>query len=242
MTSLFGMRDPKIKLAVLVADRQFTLTDSVTKTPNGKYLGRKLWSSKSGDYCFGCAGSKGNGANEIIQRLYEGKIDVQDLIQKKFFPELMRLNVKKMGDKIPNMENIIQFVIASRFGKVPELYVCYPMGLVEKVGWVSAGTGEERMDEYMDALEVFNQSKDYINDYSKREEADIISIALEVVRRAQFKDLYSHGLDMMVCTPEGINDHFEDLEDNFGDKLKRIQNKYRMAEYKVNVPSVKKEG
>ena len=55
---------------------------------------------------------------------------------------------------------------------------------------------------------------------------DAIGVGLEAVRRAQAQDVYSHGLDMFVCTPEGINDHFAELGDDFGKKLQRIQRQY----------------
>ena len=74
----------------------------------------------------------------------------------------------------------------------------------------------------------FNTSRaeDYLENGKGPNINDLIRVGLEAVRRSQSQDLYSHGLDMVVCTSEGINDHFTELGDDFGKKLKRIQRGY----------------
>ena len=67
MTTVFGLKHPKAEVGVLVADRQTTSVDN-TGMPTGKYLGRKLWKSQNGSYCFGHSGKRDDRVEDLVQK------------------------------------------------------------------------------------------------------------------------------------------------------------------------------
>lgn len=227
MTTVFGIRDPRVEAGVLVADRQTTSLDNQTGIPNGKYLGRKLWTSKDGFYCFGHSGKKDDKIEEFTQELSGGKFDVKKITDKGYFPELRKLNIQRMGRKLPDIQQMSGIILLTRFDKNPRLYTCFPLGNVEERIWTCAGSGDQKITEYMQALQIISEARDYAENDFKPEIKDVIRIGLESVRRSQSQDLYSHGLDMLICTPKEIIDHYENLGDDFGKKLKKIQNYYK---------------
>ena len=136
------------------------------------------------------------------------------------------MNVQRLGTKLPDTGALTSFLLATRFDNVPKLWTCWPMGAVEERSWVALGSGEERIREYLKALQVYGESKGYL-DFRSPTISDAIRVGLEAVRRAQTQDVYSHGLDMLVVTPKGINDHYDELGDDFGRILRRIQRQYK---------------
>jgi hypothetical protein len=226
MTTIIGLRHPEIPMGVLVADRQTTQINAQTGFPSGKSLGRKLWASEDSNYCFGHSGNRDQDTERFVQGLVQGEFDVKQIVEKGYFPALRKLNVKRMGKHLPDLGKLSSFVLATRFDEDPKLYGCWPLGAVEERVWTTVGSGDQKVNEYMDALNVLNASRDYIASEPIKAE-DIIRVGLEAVRRAQGADLYSHGLDMMVCTPAGINDHYAELGDDFRKKLMKLQGKYR---------------
>jgi len=225
MTTIFGIRHPEIEAALLVADRQGTYFNQTNGLPMGKTLGKKLWIGKENNYCLGHAGEYDEKTHEFVQNILEGKYDVQEIISRGKFPELRELNIIKMGNQIPDLKKISGLILATRFDKKPKLYTCFPMGEVGERTWTTFGSGEEHVNQYMEALRVLNEAKNYetLGEPTLKEG---IRVGLEAVRMAQSKDIYSHGLDLLVCTPEGIQDHRKDLDEDFGIKLKKIQDKY----------------
>ena len=227
MTTVFGLKHPEVEATVLVADRQTTSINPETKAPTGKLLGRKLWVSKDGNFCFGHAGNRDEQTLEFVDKLVSGKYDIEKIVSKGYFPELRKLNIKRVGNKFSDPQNFSGIIIATRFGNIPSLYTCFPFGEVGKRVWTCAGSGDEKIEEYMNALRILTEAKDYLGNHSKTGIEDVIRVGLEAVRRSQGQDLFSHGLDMMVCTSERINDHYEDLGDDFGKKLQKLQKRYR---------------
>ncbi len=227
MTTVLGLKHPDVKTAILVADRQATTIDERTGFPDQKYLGRKLWSSADGNFCFGHSGKMDQKMEDFVQALSNGKFDVENIINKGNFSQLRKLNIERMGKRLPDLGQLSGIVLATRFNQDPRLYTCFPLGNVEERVWTSIGSGEERVTEYMNALNVIGESRNYLGNGTGHTTQSIIQIGLEAVRRAQSRDLYSHGLDMMVCTSDEIRDHFAELGDDFGAKLKKIQRQYK---------------
>jgi hypothetical protein len=226
MTTVFGARHPNLVAGVLVADEQTTYLDQ-TGIPSGKHIGRKLWINKNKDYCFGHAGKRDEMFEEFAHDLCEKKFDVKKIAQKGYFPALRKLNIKRLGNKVPDMQEMSGIILLTNFDKNPKLYTCFPLGAVEERIWTCIGSGDQKIIEYMKALQVMGEARNYNEDDSQLKTKELIQIGLEAVRRAQSQDIYSHGLDIIVCTPDkGIVDHYKDLNDGFGKKLKRIQNKY----------------
>ena len=227
MTTVFAIKHPAIDSAILVADRQTTSINQQTGLPRGKHLQRKLWVSKDGNFCFGHAGGISNDTYKFIEKLREGGFDIERITKKGYFPELRRLNLKEMGRRVPDSQKISGLILATRFDKDSKLYTCFPLGEVEERVWTTVGSGEQKVQEYLHALQVRFEAEDYVISEKDPTIEDAIRVGLEAVRRAQSQDIYSHGLDMLVCTPKGIRDHYEDLGDDFARKLKRIQRQYR---------------
>lgn len=227
MTTILGINYPSTDSAILIADRQETAINRYTHIPSAKLLTRKLWVSKDGNFCFGNSGGICKDTYDFIQKLVEGGFDIQKILKKGHFPELRKLNHLKMGDRVPNPDTINGLVFATRFDGEPKLYTCFPLGRVEERMWTTAGSGVERVQEYMDAKKVLAEAEDYNGPGREPDTADIIQAGLEAVRRAQSQDIYSHGLDMLVCTPEKIIDHYAELGDDFARKLRKIQKQYR---------------
>jgi len=226
MTTVFGLKPDDIEASILVADRQATYLNKDGMQAS-KILNRKLWASKDGMYGFGHSGFRDNELGDLIQKLSDNEIDVEKIIKEGYFPELRDLNIKRMGKKLPDNQNISGFILATRFENKPKLYTCFPLGSVEKRGWTTMGSGETKVDEYISALSIITESRDYQEHRAGSTIQDYIQIGLEAVRRAQSQDIYSHGLDMIICTPEALHDHYADLGDDFGNKLKKIQEFYK---------------
>ncbi len=230
MTTVFGLKHPKIEAAVLVADRQTTSLDQHTGMPDGKLLGRKLWISNDRNYCFGHSGNRDEETYEFVEKFSGGEFNVEKIIKEGYFKELNELNSKRMGNTFPDLKKLSGIILATRFENKPKVYTCFPLGKVEERIWTCAGSGEQKINEYMQALQVLSQAKDYLEDEDGNDEiGDIIRVGLEAVRRSQSQDIYSHGLDMMISTQEKITDHYADLGDNFKEKLKKIQEEYKKS-------------
>ena len=117
------------------------------------------------------------------------------------------------------------------------MHYCFPLGKVrteEQQEFSFMGSGEQKIGEYLKAQEILSEARDYLGQKSEPQINDFIKIGLEAVRRSQSQDLYSHGLDMMICTPEGIKDHYNDLGDEFGIHLKNIQKQYEETKKPTN--------
>lgn len=227
MTTVFGVKHPEVDSAILVADRQTTMTDCRTGFPAGKHLGRKLWTGKGNLYCVGHSGLIDKETEDFVGNLTEGKYNIEKIIEEKNFTELRELNIKRMGRNVPELDKLSSFLLLTRFDNKPKLYTCFPLGNVEERVWTAIGSGFPKIREYMDALTILSEAKNYIN-YKRNpiSTRDIVRVGLEAVRRSQNQDIYSSGLDLLVCTPNGIDDHFTELQDDFGKKLKKIQRKY----------------
>jgi hypothetical protein len=227
MTTIFGLTHEKVNAGVLVADRQTTAIGE-NGLPSGKHLGRKLWKSSDEYSCFGHMGNRNGETEELAYNMSSGKIDIEKITKKGYFPELRKLNIKRMGKTMPNPDQMSGIILATRYEDTPKIYTCFPLGAVEERMWTCAGSGDQKIQEYMNALATMSEARNYLEEAGGPETEDLIRIGLEAVRRAQSQDIYSQGLDMLVCTADGIKDHRSDLGDNFGNTLKKIQEQYKV--------------
>lgn len=227
MTTIFGMKYPQIDYVALAADRQTTLRTKDGQ-PIEKYLSRKLWRDKTQSFCFGHAGLLDNEIAEFINDLVANKYDIQKIVEKGNFEELRKVNIKKMGSKLPDPEKMFSLVLATRFEDKPKLYTCFPLGSVEERFWTTVGSGSQKVQEYMSALEIVSTARDYAARKDPFSEEDLIQTSLEAVRWSQSRDIYSSGLDLMICTPKRIDDYFNELGDDFSNKLKKISKSYKV--------------
>lgn len=228
MTTVFGIKHPDVESAIIVADTQTTIGDPQSGAPLGKYLGRKLWISEDGKYCFGHSGALTPETEEFVKKLRSGKFNIEKVIKKGDFPELRQLNLDGMGRREPNYDKISGFILATRFNNQPKIYKLHPLGEVEQPEQLTyMGSGSDKIKDYLAAYRILSQARDYKNQNTKMTMNDIICHGLEAVRRSQSQDIHSQGLDMLICTPDGIKDHYNDLGDDFGKKLKKICRIYK---------------
>lgn len=227
MTTILGLNDEKLSVTVLVADRQGTYFNE-KGFPEEKALSRKLWRAKDNSFCFGHAGFRDNEFYDFMAGFSEGKYDLEKIISKKYFPELRKLNMKRMGKKLPDINNLSGLILATRFNSESKLHLCYPLGEVENKEWASIGSGSEKVTEYLNAKRIIFEARDY-----KKQSNDIyelIRTGLEAVRRAQNQDVYSSGLDLMICFSEAIVDYEKEFSDKFNESLERFKSNYKYSE------------
>jgi hypothetical protein len=220
------MRLPDVNLAVLGADRQSTVVDG-TNAPQ-KYLeGRKLWISDSGVYAFGHSGTRGEDLVQLINNMKTGKIDLGEVISKGKFEQLRELNVNRLGTKRLDPSKESGFLLINRDGTNTNLYTCWPFGDVEHRAWTEIGSGAERVEDYIKALQILNEAKSYLGNSKSMTSDDVIRVVAEGVRYAQAKDIYSSGLDMVIMTPNQTFDCFTDLQDDFAKRITALQEKVK---------------
>lgn len=226
MTTVFGLTHPKIEAAILIADKQTTASDQRTGMPLEKRIGRKLKISEDKQYAFGNSGLFDEEFYKLTENLAKGEFDVEKIIKENYFKDLRELNLDRMGRTLPDPKKLSGLLLSTRFEKNPKIYTCFPLGQVETRELVAIGSGEQKVMEYFQAKQILNEGKDYLtNDEPTLNK--MITFGLEAVRRAQNQDIYSSGLDMVVCLPEEIKDHSKDLSDMFGEQLKKINEQYK---------------
>jgi len=224
MTTVVGIRIPEINLALLVADRQVTYS----KTPEKYVYGRKVQASKDGLYAFGHSGTLEKDLYALTEKMTSGQIDMQKVLKKGKFPELRELNISRLGNKMPSLDSLSSFLVISRFDKNPALYTCWPMGDVEprEVTWI--GSGSKSVEDYYKASQIILESRNYTGSQRPATSDSLIRFGLEAVRYAQGRDLYSSGFDLIAMTPEKTIDCVNDLQDDFGKKIKKVQAKIKV--------------
>jgi len=229
MTSVFGLNLPGVEMAVLAADRQSSYGPH--KTPTKKHLGRKLWTSKDGFYSFGHSGTRDERFGDFVSGMVDGSsVDMQRVIGNGYFPELRKLNLSRMGRKLPNLQELSSFLLITRFDNNPKLYTCWPLGDVEEREVTFIGSGSEKLEQYVSALNTLSEARNYANTGEPMDSDDVIRIALEGLSYAQGNDIYSSGLDLVIATPDRMHDHFQDLQDDLGRRIKKVQKIHRSKE------------
>jgi len=228
MTTIFGLRHPKVDLALLAADRQTTIYGK-GQDPEKDLEGRKLWLSDNQMYAFGCSGVYDRSAAALAADMRTGKIDMEKVLRDGKFPELRELNLLRLGDEVPYLDRLSNFIIISRVGEDPKLYACFPLGKVEQRIWHSIGTGGAKVADYMDGLNKVSEARSYLGEKRPTNSDDVIRVGLEAVRYAQGKDIYSSGLDLIVLTPHAAVDCFEQLQEDFGRKIKGVQKQVKKS-------------
>jgi len=228
MTTIFGLRHPKVDLALLAADRQITINGR-GQDPEKDLEGRKLCLSDNQMYAFGCSGVYDRGTASLAADMRTGKLDVEKILREGKFPELRELNLSRLGDEVPYMDRLSNFIIISRFNGDPKLHACFPLGKVEQRIWTQIGSGSSKVADYMDGLSKVSEARSYLGEKRPTNSDDVIRVGLEAVRYAQGKDIYSSGLDMIVLTPNSAVDCFSQLQENFDRKIKGVQKQVKKS-------------
>ncbi|MFH1451714.1 MAG: hypothetical protein ABIF88_00900 [archaeon] len=228
MTSVFGLRHQDVEMAVLAADRQSSYGPG--QVPVYKILERKLWIADDGLYAFGHSGLRDDKLAKLAKKLVEGKdIDVEKVVTEGKFPQLRELTHERMGDTVPSEDSLSSFLLVTRFNNDPKLYTCWPLGRVEPRTVTYIGSGSPRLEEYINSLSVLSEARRYLSSGASMDSDDVIRVAIEGLGYAQGKDVFSSGLDLVVVTPDRITDHFKDLQDDLGKRIKRVQKQHRKA-------------
>jgi len=148
----------------------------------------------------------------FLSGVLSGKVDVEKAIAEGKFDDLKQLNESRWGGRVPNNEEINGLLLAVRFGGMPKLYTCYPLGYIEEREWTSVGSGSGY------ALNHIVKQGKLIPHYLTVPEA--IWLAKSSLDEAA-QDIYTGGLDIAVVTPEDIEGFGELIRKN----VSSIQNK-----------------
>lgn len=231
MTTVIGMAHEKAEMAILCADRQGTIGDGRNqRIPVLKDLGgRKLQVSKDGQFAFAHSGLRDKMLEEFALKMAEGEVDFRKIIEQGYFSDLRELNLARLGKHVPNLDDLSGFLLITRFDNKPCLYTCFPFGAVEQRNLTYIGSGSRKVEEYFTAIATLQQARDYLKkDDDKIADREVmIRLGLEALRYAQNKDPYSSGLDLVIATPSGIVDHFNDLQEDFAARLANISSIYK---------------
>jgi len=230
MTTVIGIANDSMGIALLAADRQGTIGQhSNPAIPMDKTLGRKLWVSRDGVYAFGHSGLRDERLLDFASKMVDGNIDVRQVVDTGKFNALREFNIDRLGYHVSDLNNLSSFLLITNFDNKPLLYSCFPFGAVERRDLTYIGSGSERAHKYFEGREVIIEAMDYLprkeNKNSRKE--GMLIVGLEALRYAQGKDPYSSGLDLVVATPNGIKDHFADLQDDFSKRLDGITSQYK---------------
>ena len=155
MTTLIGIKSNKAKPGVILAS---DLSATSTKWEDrGDFAIRKQTTSeeqkihinKDQDLAVSMCGVYDGDYIEFLEELIEGKIDFRKAIADGYFREFHHLNNSRWGGMLPQTEKMNSLLIATRFGGVPELYSCFPLGKVETRNLTSIGIGSEYVFNYL---------------------------------------------------------------------------------------------
>lgn len=240
MTTIIGIYSPRG--VIMAADQQATW-----KGGGIKGYGRKFAVSPEGEFVLGGAGVIDDAVRGLVKEIISGKISIQervelskenhrkrgegDLIQnqKLEFPELAEVTLRRTGGKIIQPEDYNGFLLATRFGGIPEFYTCWPLGRIEPRFlapdfYTSIGSGSEIALSYLGAKRKINEVEQGKNFWNKRTCLTIgqsIERSLFALRESTSSDLYSSGGDLILILPEGVfdcNDVFR------GTKISQLKN------------------
>jgi hypothetical protein len=160
---------------------------------------------------------------DFLGKLLDGKIDFRKAIRKQYFRELFRLNYDRFSGRIWNQDNQNGLLVATRYENNPKLWTCWPLGRVEKrFPATSIGSGSEHVFQYF-------KSEDLLKPHGLSLQ-EAITFAAEAMERAS-TDIHTGGLDIVVVTPEGIEEHgktmAQTLKDARREVISNVINRYR---------------
>lgn len=229
MTTLVGLTSAKGKPGVVLAS---DLTATMTGIKNDgdvfykertKIEMQKIHVDKNREVAVCMTGIADQLYTEFLYKLIDSKIDVRKAITDGFFKELSEINHQRWGNKLPN-NDLNGLLLATRFDNKPELYTCYPLGLVEGRTWTTIGSGSKYADEHIARYSLSTPIPNYLS------MKDGVDLAVSSLDKAS-TDLHTGGLDLVVITADGIKECGHDIKEaitNARNKvIQRIKRDYK---------------
>lgn len=203
MTTLIGICSDNKKEVVLASDRQRSVTDKYGKIEY-KLPAEKLYVSRDRNVALGTVGVFDERAEGLIGDILAGRVDIQRVIADERMPRLLELNLDRLEGKKPDLDKCTGFILATRFGDVPSLFSCYPLGKVEPREVIFVGSGSTYVDEYLKAEKVIQLTRPEVSMLGEISPQVVREVAYRAVRYAARFDPGSEGLDMMRILPDKI--------------------------------------
>jgi len=221
MTTITGITyNTPNKGIVLVSDLTRTETSwntqgDVAFRQQTKSDAQKIHVSTQRDLAVAMSGAFDQPYVDLLSEILSGGIDVRRRIEKGDFTELRSLNLSRWNGRIPNNDYMSGLLIATRFEGKPQLYTCWPLGLVEQRHWTSVGSGSRYAIEYIQAQNVLIPSQ--------LDRNNAIDIAVASLDEAS-QDIHTGGLDLVIITPNGIEEHGDTIRRTVKDARTRAIN------------------
>ena len=115
-------------------------------------------------------------------------------------------------------------LLATRFEGRPALYTCFPLGRVEQRYLTGFGSGSDHALGFIES-----QGLNTPPHLSTPETLDLVVSAIDVASR----DMHTGGLDYVVVTPGGINEHGKTVNEAVkaarDQALSRVRNYYKIV-------------
>ncbi|MBT4174447.1 hypothetical protein HOC80_05095 [archaeon] len=205
MTTLIGM-ETKEGDVVLASDLTRTRTDlkdqgDVIVKEHTQSGVQKYFKSEDDSLVIGMTGVADPAYFDLLHAMIDGKINFKDAVRKGFFDELNKTNMQRWGYRAPSNENNALLVGLRDSGETG-LFLCYPLGHIERVNWRSIGSGSQHASEYV-ASHGMN-TPPYLST------SDSIDMAVNSIDAAA-RDIYTGGLDLVVIRPDGITNPGEKI-------------------------------
>jgi 20S proteasome alpha/beta subunit len=159
----------------------------------------KLYSNRSKTFVIGVTGTIDDACGEFFNKLLRNKFDLRKKVSDKKFPEFRELNLSRWNGRYPNLNEINEFLLATRFDNKTNLYHCWPLGEVEEiVDGVTIGSGSKYAGEAIKRkLQKDRKNLPYITmNYARK--------LMDEGLAESDKDIYSGGIDLIVVRPDKV--------------------------------------
>ena len=198
MTTILGLKAAKGKSGIIMAsDLQGTAGDEKTLT-------RKLYVNEIGDSVAGVAGIYDAMFRDFLGEFVSGKYDIERIVKKGEFPQLRKMNIARWEGREPsNEKGFNSMLLGTNIGGNPELFTCWPLGLVEPRTNCYIGRGAKFVQDYWLGKSIVADAEQGApvldpDHLSLDEGIDLAEKALGFAS----KDLYSVGFDIVVIADE----------------------------------------
>lgn len=159
---------------------------------------QKIYVNDSRDIAICMSGLQDLPYFDFLTKVLRGTIDIRNAIQNKKFEEFLQLHLDRWGSGTPNEDLNSGLLLATRFEGAPKLYSCWPLGGLGEFPWISIGSGSRFAHEYLS-----KQDKLIPGYLSIQEGIDLAVQGLD----AATQDIFTGGLDLVVITKSGIQEH-----------------------------------
>ena len=165
---------------------------------------QKIYVNNNNTAAICMAGAVDSAYASFLYDFLESKFDLEKITKEGFFGDILKLNLDRWEGKIPNLDRLSGFLLATRYNE-PKLYSCWPLGAVEERSYTSVGSGSNFALDYLDSFNMRIPKGISIEDG--------IDLAVGSLDKAS-QDIYTGGLDLIVLTKDKILDLGSKIREN----------------------------